>query len=179
MHSLECNDQPELTRDYDRPLCGTFPNGDFAWVFTSSSRPSASPCRFSWPFPSGAGSKQKSRFTWISRKPGPRAWLFSLRRELFQGQCYRSSVGLLWPKSGGENSRGRSGGLVLIGWYRLQYPIIVNAPTTPLTIYTAAAPEPTLRYLLYALIAGSVIIFPALFYLLKIFKLSEADELAK
>jgi cytochrome d ubiquinol oxidase subunit II len=70
-------------------------------------------------------------------------------------------------------------GLVLIGWYRLQYPIIVNAPATPLTIYTAAAPEPTLRYLLYALIAGSVVIFPALFYLLKIFKLSEAGELSK
>ena len=70
-------------------------------------------------------------------------------------------------------------GLVLIGWYRLQYPGIINAPATPLTIYTAAAPEATLRYLLYALIAGSVIIFPALFYLLKIFKLSEAGELSK
>ena len=67
-------------------------------------------------------------------------------------------------------------GLVLIGWYRLQYPIIINSSTTPLTIYTAAAPEPTLRYLLYALVAGSVIIFPALFYLLKIFKLREAEE---
>jgi cytochrome d ubiquinol oxidase subunit II len=66
-------------------------------------------------------------------------------------------------------------GLVLIGWYRLQYPVIVNAPTTPLTIYTAAAPEATLRYLLYALIAGSVIIFPALFFLLKIFKLRETE----
>jgi len=70
-------------------------------------------------------------------------------------------------------------GLVLVGWYRLQYPIIVNAPITPLTIYTAAAPEATLRYLLYALIVGSVIIFPALFYLLKIFKLREAGELSK
>ena len=67
-------------------------------------------------------------------------------------------------------------GLVLVGWYRLQYPIIINSSTTPLTIYTAAAPEPTLRYLLYALVAGSVIIFPALFYLLKIFKLREAEE---
>ena len=67
--------------------------------------------------------------------------------------------------------------LVLIGWYRLQYPIIVNTPTTPLTIYTAAAPDATLRYLLYALIAGSLIIFPALFYLLKIFKLSEAAKI--
>ncbi len=70
-------------------------------------------------------------------------------------------------------------GLVLIGWFRLQYPIIVNSRSNPLTIYTAAAPEPTLRYLLYALIVGSVLIFPALFYLLKIFKLSEADDLAK
>ena len=70
-------------------------------------------------------------------------------------------------------------GLVLIGWFRLQYPIIVNSRSNPLTIYTAAAPEPTLRYLLYALIVGAVLIFPALFYLLKIFKLSEADDLAK
>ena len=42
-----------------------------------------------------------------------------------------------------------------------------------MTIYTAAAPEPTLRYLLYALIVGSAIIFPALTYLLKIFKVSD------
>jgi cytochrome d ubiquinol oxidase subunit II len=66
-------------------------------------------------------------------------------------------------------------GLVLIGWFRLQFPIIVNSPTTPLTIYTAAAPEATLRYLLYALLAGSALIFPALFYLLKIFKLRDAE----
>jgi cytochrome d ubiquinol oxidase subunit II len=70
-------------------------------------------------------------------------------------------------------------GLVLIGWFRLQFPVILNSKSSPLTIYTAAAPEPTLRYLLYALIAGSVIIFPALFYLLKIFKLSETGELPK
>jgi cytochrome d ubiquinol oxidase subunit II len=70
-------------------------------------------------------------------------------------------------------------GLVLIGWFRLQYPAIINSRIEPLTIYTAAAPEPTLRYLLYALIGGSVIIFPALIYLLTIFKLSEADELAQ
>ena len=67
-------------------------------------------------------------------------------------------------------------GLVLIGWFRLQFPIIMNAPATPLTIYNAAAPEATLRYLLYALIAGSVLIFPALFYLLKIFKSRDAEE---
>ena len=70
-------------------------------------------------------------------------------------------------------------GLVLIGWYRLQYPIIVNGSSAPLAIYSAAAPEAKLGYLLYALVAGSGIIFPALFYLLKIFKLREAGELSK
>ena len=69
-------------------------------------------------------------------------------------------------------------GLVLIGWYRLQYPVIVNSPAESLTIYSAAAPEATLSYLLFALIAGSVIIFPALFYLLKIFKLPSAEDSA-
>jgi cytochrome d ubiquinol oxidase subunit II len=69
--------------------------------------------------------------------------------------------------------------LVLIGWFRLHYPAIINSPIEPLTIYTAAAPEATLRYLLYALIGGSLLIFPALIYLLAIFKLSEADEPAR
>jgi cytochrome d ubiquinol oxidase subunit II len=63
--------------------------------------------------------------------------------------------------------------LVLVGWFRLQFPVILNARADPLTIYAAAAPDATLLYLLYALIAGSAIIFPALVYLLKIFKLGE------
>src|SRR5918995_6700014 len=69
--------------------------------------------------------------------------------------------------------------LVLFRWFRLQFPLIINSRSDPLTIYTAAAPEPALRYLLYALIAGSAIVLPALIYLLKIFKLSEAEELLK
>jgi cytochrome d ubiquinol oxidase subunit II len=67
-------------------------------------------------------------------------------------------------------------GVVLIGWYRLQYPVVVNSPAQPLTIYAAAAPEPTLRYLLYALAVGALVIFPALIYLLKIFKLRETES---
>jgi cytochrome bd-type quinol oxidase subunit 2 len=55
--------------------------------------------------------------------------------------------------------------------------VMINSQIQPLTIYNTAASESTLRYLLYALVAGSVIIFPALIYLLKIFKLSEADRL--
>jgi cytochrome d ubiquinol oxidase subunit II len=64
-------------------------------------------------------------------------------------------------------------GLVLIGWFRLQYPAIINSSFQTVTIHTAAAPETTLRYLLYALIGGALIIFPALAYLLSIFKLTE------
>jgi cytochrome d ubiquinol oxidase subunit II len=64
-------------------------------------------------------------------------------------------------------------GLVLAGWFRLQFPVILNSPEAPITIYSAAAPESTLRYLLYALAGGSVLIFPSLFYLLKIFKVEE------
>jgi cytochrome bd ubiquinol oxidase subunit II len=67
--------------------------------------------------------------------------------------------------------------LVLIGWFRLHFPMIISSKLDPLTIYNAAAPDPTLRYLLYALIGGSVIIFPALAYLLIVFKLSHNSEL--
>jgi cytochrome bd ubiquinol oxidase subunit II len=70
-------------------------------------------------------------------------------------------------------------GLVLIGWFRLQYPIIVNSRVNPLTLYAAAAPDSTLRYMLYALVVGCLVIFPSLFYLMKIFKLSGADEIEK
>jgi cytochrome d ubiquinol oxidase subunit II len=70
-------------------------------------------------------------------------------------------------------------GLVLIGWFGLQHPAIINSTTETLTIYNTAAPEATLRYLLYALVGGSAIIFPALIYLLAVFKLSEAEELAQ
>jgi cytochrome bd-type quinol oxidase subunit 2 len=101
------------------------------------------------------------------------------------GTVLSFELGLLWPivirRDAVQTARllvAAQVGLVLIGWYRLQYPVIINSSTTPLTICAAAAPEPTLRYLLYALIAGSFIIFPALIYLLKIFKVPEADDLA-
>lgn len=67
--------------------------------------------------------------------------------------------------------------LVLIGWFRLQFPMIIGSKSDPLTIYNAAAPDATLRYLLYALIGGSVIIFPALAYLLIVFKLTGDSKL--
>jgi cytochrome bd ubiquinol oxidase subunit II len=61
-------------------------------------------------------------------------------------------------------------GFILLGWFGLQAPMIVMSPQGPVSFYNSAAPEPTLRLLLYALLAGSAIIFPSLFYLLKVFK---------
>jgi cytochrome d ubiquinol oxidase subunit II len=61
--------------------------------------------------------------------------------------------------------------LVLIGWFAIQYPTVLRlAGGRAVTFAQAAAPESTLRALLFALVAGSAVIFPALFYLLKVFK---------
>ncbi len=67
---------------------------------------------------------------------------------------------------------------ILMGWFRLQFPALVVTRIVSsglmgmetLNIYNSAAPEATLRPLVGALIVGSVLIFPALIYLLKIFK---------
>ena len=68
-------------------------------------------------------------------------------------------------------------GLILLGWFQLQFPalLISRDPSVPsLTIFDAAAPEVTLRPLLGALIFGCLLIFPALYYLLRIFKTPSA-----
>lgn len=65
--------------------------------------------------------------------------------------------------------------LILVGWFVIQFPkILVYAPESglePMTFYSAAAPEATLKYLGYALIFGSPLIFPALYYLFHVFKI--------
>lgn len=71
--------------------------------------------------------------------------------------------------------------MVLLGWYAVQYPIVVRLAAEGLvpgqgdgdgglSFSQAAAPEATLRALLGALVVGSALIFPALAYLLKVFK---------
>ena len=67
--------------------------------------------------------------------------------------------------------------LILIGWLKLQYPALLNdfsAGGTPFAYKAVAAPEATLEALLWALAVGSALIFPALFYLMRVFK-READ----
>lgn len=66
--------------------------------------------------------------------------------------------------------------LVLVGWFAVQFPIAIRlssgavAGNQSITFQDAAAPDATLWALLETLIVGSVLIFPALAYLLKTFK---------
>ena len=60
---------------------------------------------------------------------------------------------------------------VMLGWFAAKYPIALQTlDRGGLSFMDAAAPEPTLKALLGALLFGSALIFPALFYLFKIFK---------
>jgi cytochrome d ubiquinol oxidase subunit II len=57
--------------------------------------------------------------------------------------------------------------LLLIGWGMAQYPYLVRPDVT---VFSAAASPWTLRFLLGALAAGAVLLFPAIFFLLRVFK---------
>ena len=57
--------------------------------------------------------------------------------------------------------------LILVGWGLAQYPYLI-APD--LTLARAAAPEPTLRLLLWAIALGAVTLFPSLAWLYRVFK---------
>jgi|SRR5262245_25255206 len=61
--------------------------------------------------------------------------------------------------------------LILWGWGAAQYPYLV---TPDMTIYNSAAPAITLRLVWWALLAGSVFLFPSLYYLFRVFKGSTA-----
>lgn len=57
--------------------------------------------------------------------------------------------------------------LLLIGWGMAQYPYLVRPDVT---VLSAAASPRTLRFLLAALAAGALFLFPAIFFLLRVFK---------
>jgi len=57
--------------------------------------------------------------------------------------------------------------LLLIGWGMAQYPYLVRPDVT---VLSAAASPRTQRFLLGALAAGAVFLFPAIFFLLRVFK---------
>ncbi|HLZ46341.1 MAG TPA: cytochrome d ubiquinol oxidase subunit II [Gemmatimonadales bacterium] len=57
--------------------------------------------------------------------------------------------------------------LIVVGWGAAQYPYILPPD---LTIQAAAAPRVTLELAFTAVIAGAVVLFPSLFYLMRVFK---------
>ncbi len=66
---------------------------------------------------------------------------------------------------------------ILIGWFAVQFPVmIVFADGSRLTIMNSQAPERTMTLLVYALIVGFFLIFPAFAYLFKVFKFENNAE---
>jgi cytochrome d ubiquinol oxidase subunit II len=66
---------------------------------------------------------------------------------------------------------------IILGWFAIQFPVmLLFADGSHLTISNSQAPERTMTLLVYALIVGIFIIFPAFIYLFKVFKFENNDE---
>lgn len=60
---------------------------------------------------------------------------------------------------------------ILIGWFAVQFPVMISrSDGNHLTVWNSQAPHATMFYLMFALIVGSLLIFPAFGYLFSIFK---------
>jgi cytochrome bd ubiquinol oxidase subunit II len=65
---------------------------------------------------------------------------------------------------------GAQGMAIISAWFLVQYPVLFAFDRgTYLTLFAAAAPEATLRQLAGALVVGSILILPALFWLYRLF----------
>lgn len=63
--------------------------------------------------------------------------------------------------------------VILVGWWSIQYPFMIGFPAGvahSLHIYEIASPEPVLRGMVFALVAGTILIFPAIYFLIRVFK---------
>lgn len=63
--------------------------------------------------------------------------------------------------------------MILVGWYSITYPNVLILKERNLNFYEVAAPLNSIKYLSFALFAGITLIFPALFYLMWVFKASK------
>ncbi|HEY8994726.1 MAG TPA: cytochrome d ubiquinol oxidase subunit II [Lacunisphaera sp.] len=66
--------------------------------------------------------------------------------------------------------------LILLGWYVLYAPNALITAVGPLNFYSEAAPPATLRQLVIALLVGGIFIFPSLYYLFRVFKMSHRTD---
>jgi cytochrome d ubiquinol oxidase subunit II len=68
---------------------------------------------------------------------------------------------------------GAQTGLILIGWFGIQFPVLVSLNNTDsLTVYNTVAPDKTLLMMIIALFVGLALVIPLLVYLFKVFKFS-------
>ncbi|MFO7978108.1 MAG: cytochrome d ubiquinol oxidase subunit II, partial [Bacteroidales bacterium] len=66
--------------------------------------------------------------------------------------------------------------LVLLGWFMIQYPVLIKIAGGPdITVESAVAPDATLRQLIIALIIGLLVVIPSLVYLFKVFKFGDPE----
>ena len=67
---------------------------------------------------------------------------------------------------------------IIAGWFAVQFPVMIFiSGGSHLTVWNSQAPELTISLLVYALIAGILLILPAFAYLFKVFKLdNKGDE---
>ena len=66
---------------------------------------------------------------------------------------------------------------IISAFYSVYFPkIVVFKDAESLTLFNSAAPDATINLLAWSLLFGSLLIFPALFYLLRIFKLNERED---
>jgi cytochrome d ubiquinol oxidase subunit II len=63
--------------------------------------------------------------------------------------------------------------LIFWGWPLAQYPMLLPPD---LTVARAAAPDATLRLVLWILVIGGVVLLPSLWYLFQVFKTVPADQ---
>lgn len=74
---------------------------------------------------------------------------------------------VLWSRLG----VGAQATFILVAWMAMQYPVLLRLESgAMLDIQTAKAPDATISILAWALMIGSALILPALFYLLRSFK---------
>lgn len=66
---------------------------------------------------------------------------------------------------------------VMLAWFWVQMPVVIRQTgAADLTFYNSVAPDATLWQLFWALVVGSCIILPFLYYLMKVFKGSQFIE---
>jgi cytochrome bd ubiquinol oxidase subunit II len=111
---------------------------------------------------------------WVARTDAPRLWeglLLRAETRLIHAATALSSFGAFGALLGRRYRTARTfaalmAALIILGWALAQYPYLVPPD---LTVHEAAAPPITLALLVGALGLGGVILFPALWYLYRVF----------